>query len=87
MEITTTIAEVKDALHRCNLCQDVLVVVYPNVPENWFLHTEDNLWELMEYIEENIERNGGYMIDEWQFVDEKQQLKDVRNCVRLKLGQ
>ena len=38
----------------------------------------------MEAIEENIERHGGYMIDEWQYVDARQIPMDIRSRVRFK---
>jgi hypothetical protein len=37
---------------------------------------------IKEAIEENIERHGGYMIDEWQYVDHRQVPMDIRSRVR-----
>ena len=34
-------------------------------------------------IEENIKRHGGYMIDEWQYVDARQVPQDIRSRVRV----
>lgn len=79
-------AGVRDALQKCNLCKDELVVIYPNENQYWFMDMEDELYQWMDEIEENIKRNGGYMIDEWQFVDAEQNLMDVRGCVHLKLA-
>lgn len=38
---------------------------------------------IKEVLEKNIEEHGGYMIDEWQFVDERQSPMDLRSKVKL----
>lgn len=74
-----------EVLQQCNLCEDVVTVVYPNDMQHAFMDTCDELYRWMVGIEQNIERGGGYMIDEWRFVDARQQPMDVRNRVRLTL--
>ena len=69
-----------------NLFEDVLIVEYPNTPDNWFVPTQQLISPLMESIEANIERNGGYMTDNWNFVHaEEQKLRSVLSCVRVVL--
>ena len=70
----------------CNLCTDTLEVKLPEDPKYGFMSTEDLFYELgiMEAIEESIEQHGGYMIDEWQFVDARQIPMDIRSRVRFK---
>ena len=70
----------------CNLCTDTLEVKLPEDPKYGFMSTEDLFYELgiMDAIEESIEQHGGYMIDEWQFVDARQVPMDIRSRVRFK---
>ena len=70
----------------CNLCTDTLEVMLPDDPKYGFMSTEDLFYELgiMEAIEKSIEHHGGYMIDEWQFVDARQVPMDIRSRVRFK---
>ena len=70
----------------CNLCTDTLEVMLPDDPKYGFMSTEDLFYELgiMKAIEESIEQHGGYMIDEWQFVDARQVPMDIRSRVRFK---
>ena len=70
----------------CNLCTDTLEVMLPDDPKYGFMSTEDLFYELgiMKAIEESIEQHGGYMIDEWQFVDARQIPMDIRSRVRFK---
>ena len=70
----------------CNLCTDTLEVMLPDDPKYGFMSTEDLFYELgiMEAIEKSIEQHGGYMIDEWQFVDARQVPMDIRSRVRFK---
>lgn len=70
----------------CNLCTDTLEVKLPEDPKYGFMSTEDLFYELglMEAIEKSIEQHGGYMIDEWQFVDARQVPMDIRSRVRFK---
>ncbi len=83
MEYRAKLENVKDALQNCNLCEDTLFVELPDTPEYMFFDTMDTVRDFLDIIEENIERNGGYMIDEWQFVDKEQNLMNVLNVVRL----
>ncbi len=82
-EIRVKLADAKKALQTCNLFKDHLVIVFPNEPIYWFFDTEDELYKFMDSVEENVERNGGYMIDQWQFVDAAQNLYDARSRVSL----
>ena len=84
MEYITKLENVHEALKNCNLCQDMLFVELPDTPEYMFADTRAVIGELMDAIEKNIEAHGGYMIDEWQFVDERQQPMSVLSHVRLK---
>ena len=84
MEYITKLENVHEALKNCNLCQDTLFVELPDTPEYMFADTREVIGELMDAIEKNIEAHGGYMIDEWQFVDERQQPMSVLSHVRLK---
>ena len=70
----------------CNLCTDTLEVMLPDDPKYGFMSTEDLFYELglMKAIEKSIEQHGGYMIDEWQFVDARQVPMDIRSRVRFK---
>lgn len=70
----------------CNLCTDTLEVKLPEDPKYGFMSTEDLFYELgiMEAIEKSIEQHGGYMIDEWQFVDARQVPMDIRSRIRFR---
>ncbi len=70
----------------CNLCTDILEVKLPEDPKYGFMSTEDLFYELgiMDAIEESIEQHGGYMIDEWQFVDARQVPMDIRSRIRFR---
>ena len=65
--------EAEKALLSCNLCRDTLFVKVPDEPQFAFRTSEELIEPFKDAAEENIERNGGYMIDEWQFVDYRQQ--------------
>ncbi|MBP5361268.1 MAG: sel1 repeat family protein [Bacteroidaceae bacterium] len=65
--------EAEEALLNCNLCSDTLFVKVPSEPQFAFRTSEELIESFKDAAEENIERNGGYMIDEWQFVDYRQQ--------------
>ncbi len=65
--------EAEEALLSCNLCRDTLFVKVPDDPQFAFRTSEELIEPFKDAAEENIERNGGYMIDEWQFVDHRQQ--------------
>ena len=43
------------------------------------------MYSIKDAVELNIKCNGGYMIDEWQFVDSRQVPMDIRSRVRFKL--
>ena len=83
MEIRTTHDKMPGALQECNLCQDILWVVYPNKLEYGFMDMCDELWRWYSEMEANVERGGGYMIDKWQFVDANQHVMDLRARVKL----
>lgn len=86
MEIRTTKEKMTETLQSCNLCVDVVTIVYPNENQYWFMDTEDTLYQWYDEMEANIERNGGYMIDEWQYVDSAQNVMDLRSHVRIELA-
>jgi len=85
-EITVPVDKVLEGIAQCNLCIDTLLVTLPKDPKYGFMSTEElfRKLKLMEAIEENIERHGGYMIDEWQFVDARQIPMDIRSRVRFR---
>lgn len=85
MEYKITPDKVSEILRQCNLCTDVITIVYPNESCNWFMKTEDQLCKWYKEMEDNVKRSGGYMIDEWQYVDANQQVMDLRGHVKLKL--
>lgn len=87
MDIRTTNDKVKETLRQCNLCTDVVRVVFPNEPQNWFMHTEDVLYRWYKEMEDNVKRGGGYMIDEWRFADGANHLMDLRARVKLELDE
>lgn len=85
-EITVPVEKVMEGIAQCNLCIDTLYISLKGHPEYDFASTEDLFYRLgiMEAIEENIKRHGGYMIDEWQYVDARQVPQDIRSRVRFK---
>lgn len=85
-EITVSVEKIMEGIAQCNLCIDTLIVSLQGHPEYDFASTEDLFYRLgiMEAIEENIKRHGGYMIDEWQYVDARQVPQDIRSRVRFK---
>ena len=48
--------------------------------------TDEIIYQLgiKDAIEENIKQHGGYMIDEWGYVDDRQIPMDIRSRVRFK---
>ena len=85
-ELTVPVEKIMEGIEQCNLCIDTLIVNLQGHPEYAFASTEDLFYSLgiMEAIEENIKRHGGYMIDEWQYVDARQVPLDIRSRVRFK---
>jgi TPR repeat protein len=85
-EITVPVEKVMEGISQCNLCIDTLYISLKGHPEYDFASTEDLFYRLgiMEAIEENIKQHGGYMIDEWQYVDARQVPQDIRSRVRFK---
>lgn len=83
-ERTVSIENVMEGIAQCNLCRDTLVVTYPDDRKYWFMSIEELLseWRLKDAVEENIQRHGGYMIDEWNFVDSRQVPMDIRSRIR-----
>ena len=81
--LTVKLADVEEALENCNLCRDTLFVVCPDSCA--FSTTNDLMYPIKDAVELNIKCNGGYMIDEWQFVDSRQVPTDIRSRVRFKL--
>ena len=85
-ELVVPVAEVKEGINNCNLCIDTLIVTLPDSQEFWFKSTADLIFKLgiKSTIENNIERHGGYMIDEWQYVDARQIPMDIRSHIVFK---
>ena len=85
-EITVPVEKVMEGISQCNLCIDTLYISLKGHPEYDFASTDDLFYRLgiMEAIEENIKQHGGYMIDEWQYVDSRQVPQDIRSRVRFK---
>ena len=83
MTLTVKLADVEEVLENCNLCRDTLFVVCPDSCA--FSTTNDLMYPIKDAVELNIKCNGGYMIDEWQFVDSRQEPMDIRSRVRFKL--
>ena len=83
-ELTVPVDKVLEGISQCNLCIDTLFVTLSS--DYAFVSTEDLFYELglMNAIEKNIEAHGGYMIDEWQYVDARQVPMDIRSRVRFK---
>ena len=85
-EITVPVEKIMEGIAQCNLCIDTLYISLKGHPEYDFASTDDLFYRLgiMEAIEENIKRHGGYMIDQWQYVDARQVPQDIRSRVRFK---
>ena len=85
-EITVSVEKIMEGISQCNLCIDTLYISLKGHPEYDFASTDDLFYRLgiMEAIEENIKQHGGYMIDEWQYVDARQVPQDIRSRVRFK---
>ncbi len=85
-EITVPVEKIMEGIAQCNLCIDTLIVSLQGHSEFAFASTEDLFYRLgiMEAIEKNIKQHGGYMIDEWQYVDSRQVPQDIRSRVRFK---
>ena len=81
--ITVKLADIDEELETCNLCRDTLIVVCPK--ECGDSSTNDLMLPIKDAVELNIKCNGGYMIDEWRFVDSRQVPTDIRSRVRFKL--
>ena len=83
-ELTVSADRVLEGVAACNLCIDTLFVTLPDAPQYAFLSAEDLFLKLdiKEAVEENIDRHGGYMIDEWRYVDARQVPMDIRSRVR-----
>ena len=86
-EVTVYAEEVLDGIGQCNLCIDTLHVICPNNPEYGFMSTKDlfDKLDIKNAVEKNIKRHGGYMIDEWQYVDARQIPMDIRSRVLFQL--
>lgn len=85
-EITVPVEKVMEGIAQSNLCIDTLYISLKGHPEYDFASTDDLFYRLgiMDAIEENIKQHGGYMIDEWQYVDARQVPQDIRSRVRFK---
>lgn len=81
--LTVKLADIEEVLEECNLCRDTLFVLCPD--DYAFTSTNDLMYSIKDAVELNIKCNGGYMIDEWQFVDSRQVPMDIRSRVRFKL--
>jgi hypothetical protein len=83
--LSVKLKDIEDALKHCNLCRDTLTVYYPDNKMFWFNTTAELMraFCIKDALEKNIEEHGGYMIDEWQFVDERQSPMDLRSKVKL----
>ena len=83
-DVTISSDRIQEGMDQCNLCRDTLIITYPNTRDFWFLSTEDlfRRFRIKSAVEDNIKRHGGYMIDEWQYVDERQTPIDLRARVR-----
>ena len=83
-DVTISSDRIQEGLDQCNLCRDTLIITYPNTRDFWFRSTEDlfRRFRIKSAVENNIKRHGGYMIDEWQYVDERQIPIDLRARVR-----
>ena len=85
-ELTIPLEQLEDAIKQCNLCVDTLIVTLPDSRDYWFMSSDELIYqlEIKTAIEENIKQHGGYMIDEWQYVDARQVPMDIRSRVRFK---
>ena len=83
-ELRVSVDEIHEAIQRCNLCRDTIFVLCPVDSRYSFMSADDLMYDLgiMGALEENIERHGGYMIDEWRYVDYRQIPIDIRSRVR-----
>ena len=82
LDAAVPLSELDAALEKVNLCHDTLYLTLPDEPRYSFVDTEDLFRPIKRKLEANIEAHGGYMIDEWRFVDERQVPMDLRSCVR-----
>ncbi len=82
---TVKIADIKEAIRQCNLCRDTITVLLPDEPQYWYESTDELMYPIKDDVEKNIERHGGYMIDEWQYVYRQQAPRDIRNLVRFQM--
>ena len=87
-QMTELEALLREEIDNCNLCVDTLTLTLPDSSEYWFKSNADLIYNLgiKEAIEDNIVRHGGYMIDEWQFVDSRQIPFDIRSRIRFDFG-
>lgn len=85
-EITVPLENLKEKIKQCNLCIDTLFVILPDIEKFWFKSSSELIYQLgiKGAIEKNIEQHGGYMIDEWQYVDARQIPIDIKSRVRFK---
>ena len=83
-EMTVPLSELDEALGKVNLCRDTLFLVLPDDPRYEFVDTEGLFYPIRDKIEANIKAHGGYMIDEWRFVDSRQTPLDIRTRVRFR---
>ena len=88
-QMTEFEAKLREDIENCNLCKNTLRVTLPDSQEYWFKSNEDLIYKLdiKEAIEDNIVRNGGYMIDEWLFVDSRQIPIDIRSRICFNIGE
>ena len=86
MEYKVKLADAEELFNQCNLFEDTVVVEYPNIPKYWFVSTQELIRPIVRFIEDNITRNGGYMIDQWCYVHaEEQKPRSILNRVHLVL--
>lgn len=87
-QMTELEARLREEIDNCNLCVDTLTLTLPDSSEYQFESTGDLIYKLgiKKAIEDNIARHGGYMIDEWQFVDSRQIPLDIRSRIRFDFG-
>ena len=88
-QMTDFKAKLREDIENCNLCKNTLRVTLPDSQEYWFKSNEDLIYklEIKKAIEDNIVRNGGYMIDEWLFVDSRQIPIDIRSRICFNIGE
>lgn len=88
-QMTEFEAKLREDIANCNLCKNTLRVTLPDSHEYWFKSNEDLIYKLdiKKAIEDNIVRNGGYMIDEWFFVDSRQIPIDIRSRICFNIGE